>query len=168
MSRDGKQWSKLEEEKLLSMFYEGYSYYEMSKELDRTWFACKCRLIKLKLLPFEKKEKEMPFMYDIEKYDVPFKNIKKEYISSISMSTWVNKEEGDTSRTFSNTELNIVIDYFKTRLAKLALQKLDSKSFVKGIEIQTVEEIFKGEISKIRMAKDMTIEQREKILFRLV
>ena len=49
----GNSWTKKDEKRLVDMLYEGASYEEMAKKLSRSWFACKCRLIKLKLIPFE-------------------------------------------------------------------------------------------------------------------
>lgn len=55
--RQGKQWTKKEDKLLKEMFLNCFSYKEMGKELDRSWFACKCRLARLGLIqPFRNTE----------------------------------------------------------------------------------------------------------------
>lgn len=183
MSREnhGNSWTRKDEKKLEDMLFEGASYEEMAKALSRSWFACKCRLIKLKLIPFEPQSKKT----NVERYDVPLRYVdhrKQQHRESVEslIDFYIKKgfmemptveveipDEEDTSRTFSDAELNIVIDYFKTRLAKLAVQKLDTVCFQKGLDISRVEDIFKCEIGRINNMKKMSVEEREKVLTRI-
>ena len=164
MSRQnhGNSWTKKDEKRLVDMLYEGASYEEMAKKLSRSWFACKCRLIKLKLIPFQPQATKT----NVEKYDVPLRYAKNTTLKSVEHLMSISDEE-DTSKTFSNTELNIVIDYFKTRISRLAVQKLETESFQKGVDISVAQDIFTSEINKLKNAKTMTIQEREKLLARI-
>ena len=165
----GNCWTSREESELKKMLYEGASYEEMAKALGRSWFACKCRLIKLKLIPFEQQTRKT----NVEKYDVPIRYLNRLTAETklqpivFSFSDFDDSEE-DTSRTFSNAELNIIIDYFKARLSKLAVQKLETRCFQRGCDISLAENIFTGEINKLKNAKTLTIQEREKCLPRVV
>lgn len=166
--KHGYEWSKKDEAKLAEMLFAGASYDEMAKELGRSWFACKCRLIKLKLILFE----QQPRKTNVEKYDVPLRYVSLRTQQNppeliFSFDSFEEVDEEDTSKTFSDAELNIVTDYFKTRLAKLAVQKLDTVCFQKGLDISRVEDIFKCEIGRINNMKKMSIEEREKVLIRI-
>lgn len=164
MSRQnhGNSWTKKDEKRLVGMLYEGASYEEMAKKLSRSWFACKCRLIKLKLIPFE----SQAYKTNVERYDVPLRYVKNTTLKSVEHLIGILDEE-DTSKTFSNAELNIVIDYFKTRISRLAVQKLETESFQKGVDISVAQDIFTSEINKLKNAKTMTIQEREKVLARI-
>lgn len=167
--RHGMRWTKKEDKLLVRLFKECCSYHTMAKELNRSWFACKCRLARLGLI---KDEFEMPkegILYVNAPYEVPNKGEGATFRFDIfeDLSQQVFKDEEDTSKTFSDAELNIVIDYFKTRLARLAIQKLDTKCFQRGLDISIAEDIFISEINKIKNVKTMTIEEREKVLSRI-
>lgn len=158
MSREkhGCKWTKKDEQILSDMFWAGRQYEEMAKKLSRTWFSCKCRLIKLKLLPYCSEMPEFALVNSIEKYDVPLDHARQKKV------TQTNSE-----RTFSNDEIDTIITYFKTRLAKLAIQKLDTQGFQRGIDISVAEDIFTGEINKLKNIKSMSIQEREKFLMKL-
>lgn len=158
----GNSWTKKDEKRLVDMLYEGASYEEMAKKLSRSWFACKCRLIKLKLIPFQ----PQAIKTNVERYDVPLRYAKNTTLKSVEHLIGISDEE-DTSKTFSNAELNIVIDYFKTRISRLAVQKLETESFQKGVDISVAQDIFTSEINKLKNAKTMTIQEREKLLARI-
>lgn len=175
--RHGCTWTKKEDKRLKALFFEHKSFDEMGKALQRTWFACKCRLIRLGLIEGSCKNPkygDTPF----EPFRVPCPDPKQSFESLIDF--YIKKgfmemptveveipDEEDTSRTFSDAELNIVTDYFKTRLAKLAVQKLDTVCFQKGLDISRVEDIFKCEIGRINNMKKMSVEEREKVLTRI-
>lgn len=167
----GNCWTSREESKLKKMLYEGASYEEMAKALGRSWYACKCRLIRLKLIPYQ--YQPITAFSNVEKYDTPITYVNK---AEVQMSCQpivfrfddFDDAEEDTSRTFSNAELNIIIDYFKARLSKLAVQKLETRCFQRGCDISLAENIFTGEINKLKNAKTLTIQEREKCLPRIV
>ena len=159
------KWSQQEEAKLISLYYSDSSYDEMSKELGRSWYACKCRLMKLKLIPVDKSEPS-----SIEKYTVPHpKEITFEApdLSRFGERPMGYVEDEDTSHTFSDKELNIVLDYFKARLAKLAIQKLDTSCFRESMDINQCEDFMKTEMSKIKQFVKMNAKQKEKYLIRI-
>lgn len=167
--KDGCKWTKKDEQILTDMFWSGRSYDEMAKRLQRTWFACKCRLIKLQLIPYNPDVTDMSLIKSVEKYDVPLRHSAKtgQCATQEEVDNFINTNEEDTSRTFSTTELNIVQDYLKSRLARLAVQKLGASIYVKQLEIARLEEIFTNEISKIEMAKNMPVFERERQLVRI-
>lgn len=149
MRKDGQRWTQEEEKVLKELFYNGEQYCTMSKVLDRSWFACKCRLMKMRLLPFTSYNSNKGGIRDLEKYDTPLNHVQKK------------------DNMFTDEELDIVVSYFKTRLAKLALQKLDTQIFQKGLDISIVEDIFISELSKIKNARFMATTEREKFLMKL-
>ena len=185
--RHGCTWTKKEDKRLKALFNDHKSFAEMGEALQRTWFACKCRLIRLGLIegscknpkygdtpfePFRVPNPELPA--NVVKILEAIKNDMIENFHDMKCSdgrkveiTMELPNEEDTSRTFSDAELNIVTDYFKTRLAKLAVQKLDTVCFQKGLDISRVEDIFKCEIGRINNMKKMSVEEREKVLTRI-
>lgn len=169
--KHGFIWTQKDENILEKMFYEGKSYQEMAEKLSRSWFSCKCRLIKLKLIPYSPEILDTSLRANVEKYDVPLNhaNRKKavqpqEQIYGVEPTMWVDE---DTSRTFSNAELNIIQEYCKARLAKLAIQKLGVEDRQIQRDIAEAEDFFTTEIRKINVAKKMPIIQREKSLTRI-
>lgn len=170
--RTGCSWSKKEDKKLKRLFFEHCSFQEMAQQLGRTWFACKCRLIRLGLMEGSLKNPkygETPF----EPYRVPWPpkfddlvDCIRDMINEPYITKKDNSEE-DTSRTFSDAELNIVIDYLKTQIARISVLKLESSCFMRGIELSTAEDLFTNEIKKAQSLKRMSVEEREKVCKRL-
>lgn len=160
--RQGCRWSKEEDKILVRLFKECCSYKTMAKELKRSWFACKCRLARLGLIKDEIEIPKTGVLYVNAPYEIPNKEL-----GVVFQFDPFEEPEVDDSKTFSDDELNIVMDYFKTRLAKLAIQKLDTVCFQKGLDISRVEDIFKCEINKLKNLKNMSIEEREKVLIRI-
>ena len=159
--RGGYKWTKAEEQALIKMFHEGRQYDYMAKQLNRSWFACKCRLIKLQLIPFSEEDTQYSLLSSVEKYDIPLKKCLK-------MDTFdVYEIKENNSRTFSNDEIDIVISYFKSSLAKLVIQKLDTVCFRRTVDITTLETVFKDEIGKLKNIKLMSMEDRERVLTKI-
>lgn len=171
----GYCWSQKDESLLKDMLYNGKSYEEMAKKLGRSWYACKCRLIKLKLIPFQ--ADTISRKTNVEKYDVPLRyvdRLKRQQIES-SIDFYIKQGlplieslEDDTSRTFSDTELNVVEDYCKARLARLAVQKLNIEDKQLQRDIMQAEDFFTDEIKRVKIAKKMPICQRENSLTRMI
>lgn len=169
--RHGKQWTKKEDKKLKELFLKCLSYKQMAKELGRTWFACKCRLARLQLIePFER-ESEHFLIGSMEPFRVP--NPDKEnmdhIVDSLRYMCFSNfEEQEDTSNTFSNSELNIVTDWLKTRLSRVVCKLADGEHcFVRDLELNTVKELLETEIKVANNMKKMTVEEREKVCKRL-
>lgn len=169
--RHGCKWTKKEDRILIRLFRECCSYHTMAKELNRSWFACKCRLARLGLIKDEFEIPKKGILYVNAPYEVPNNRAQFtfELPEEVTESPAYIKimEEEDTSKTFSDAELNIVMDYFKTRLARLAIQKLETQCFQKGLDISVAEDIFTSEINRIKNVKTMTIQERERVLNRI-
>lgn len=181
--RQGKQWNKDEDRQLTDLFYKGCNFIEMGKKLERTWFACKCRLARLDLIePFERNEEDF-LIGALEPYRVPNFQKASERLGKIMDEVGFGCEEyetefrgccmghidsEDTSNTFSNAELNIVTDWLKTRLANVVCKLADGPScFARDIELNTVKELLETEIKVANNMKKISVEEREKVLKRL-
>lgn len=181
--RHGKEWTKKEDKKLIKLFNEGNSFLQMGKQLNRTWFACKCRLARLGLIePFERNIEDF-FIGALEPHRVP--NIQKasekigkimrevgfgceEYEKEFYDSSLSHVDSEDTSNTFSTTELNIVTDYLKTRLSKVMCELADgSFCFVRDVELNAVKELLETEIKVANSMKKISVRERERVLKRL-
>lgn len=181
--RHGEKWTAEEDKQLEKAFYEGCSFTEMANRLKRTWFACKCRLARLGLIePFDRNNKDF-FIGAIEPYRVPYSEIEffnihnidiakmereifNSYVDNKLVNEYVSSEE-DTSNTFSNAELNIVSDWLKTRLINVVCKLTDENfCFIRGVELNTVKEIFENEIKLVTDMKKLSVKDREKILKR--
>lgn len=178
LERHGKEWTKKEDLKLEKMFYNHFSFKQMGDELGRTWFACKCRLIRLGLIegscknpkygdtPYEPfrvpcPEPKQSFEILIDFY------IKKGFMEMPTVEVEIPDEE-DTSRTFSDAELNIVTDWLKTRLSRVVCKLADGGDcFVRTAELNAVKELLETEIKVANNMKKMTVEEREKVCKRL-
>lgn len=180
-SRHGKEWTKDEDRQLKDLFKSNHSFNEMSKKLGRTWFACKCRLARLGLIePFERNIEDF-FISALEPHRVPNLQKASERIGKIMDEVGFGCEQyefhgccsghidsEDTSKTFSNTELNIVTDYLKTRLSRVVCELVDGSScFVREVELNTVKELLETEIKVANNMKKISVEEREKVLKRL-
>lgn len=184
-SRHGKEWTKEEDKKLEHLFNTHHSFAQMGKELGRTWFACKCRLARLELIPpFRKKAEEgYGLIGDMEPYRVPnpekidfiepFKELEKMCFGEESQiipcgccSGHIDSE--DTSNTFSNAELNIITDWLKTRLSSVVCRLADGDHcFMTEVELKTTKEFLETEIQVANNMKKITVKEREKVLKRL-
>lgn len=162
-SRHGKQWTKDEDELLKKCFLECLSYKQMAKRLNRTWFACKCRLARLGLIqPFRNTEEQF-YVGTVEPYVVP----NGLTIQTFEFETGIEKGE-DTSNTFSNAELNVVTDYLKTRLSRVVCKLADGgHCFIGEVDLKLAQEVLETEISVANSMKKITVEEREKVLKRL-
>lgn len=170
-NRQGKQWTKNEDKKLKEMFYNHFSFKQMAQELDRTWFACKCRLARLQLIePFER-EPEHFLIGSMEPFRVPNPDVNRinsmfEELNNMCFND--TEQEEDTSNTFSTAELNIVTDWLKTRLSRVVCKLADGEHcFVRDLELNTVKELLETEIKVANNMKKMTVEEREKVCKRL-
>lgn len=145
--RQGKQWTKKEDKLLKEMFLNCFSYKEMGKELDRSWFACKCRLARLGLIqPFRNTEEQF-YVGTVEPYVVP---------------------NGLTIQTFSNAELNIVTDWLKTRLSRVVCKLADgTENMVVLADLNMCRDFLEQEIKIVNNMKKITVEEREKVCRRL-
>lgn len=170
-SRHGKEWTKSEDKKLERMFYNSFSFGEMGQELDRTWFACKCRLARKGLIPAFKNNSGHVFLKEMECFRVPnpdFDKINSMFEELNNMCFNCEESEQDTSNTFSNAELNIVTDWLKTRLSRVVCKIADgSDCFVRNVELNTVKELLETEIKVANNMKKMTVAEREKVCKRL-
>lgn len=162
-SRKGKEWTKKEDELLKKCFLECLSYKQMAKKLNRTWFACKCRLARLGLIePFERNDNEF-YIGSLAPNVIP-------YTMDIETVLVDNSEvvvEG-TSNTFSNAELNIVTDWLKSRLSRVVCKLADGEHcFIMGIELEKAKEFLETEIKVVNSMKKITVKEREKVCKRL-
>lgn len=162
-SRHGKEWTKDEDRQLKDLFNSGYSFHEMSEKLGRTWFACKCRLARLQLIPpFNSKEDF--YIGSMEKYRIANPNL---HLKDWKIRFCIDGEE-DTSNTFSNAELNVVTDYLKTRLSRVVCKLADGDHcFIGEVDLKLAQEVLETEISVANSMKKITVEEREKVLKRL-
>lgn len=169
-NRQGKQWTKEEDELLKRYFLDCLSYKQMAKKLDRTWFACKCRLARLGLIePFERNSKDF-YIGSVEPYAIPNSDtIITENVFDEMYTMFFNDSEmeEDTSNTFSNAELNIVTDWLKTRLSRVVCKLVDEHSSLRGLELQRAKDFLETEIQVINNMKKMTVKEREKVCKRL-
>lgn len=163
-SRHGKEWTKDEDRQLKDLFNGGYSFYEMGEKLGRTWFACKCRLARLQLIPpFNRKEEDF-YIGSMEKYRIANPNL---HLKDWKIRFCIDGEE-DTSNTFSNAELNVVTDYLKTRLSRVVCKLADGDHcFIGEVDLKLAQEILETEISVANSMKKMAVKEREKVLKRL-
>ena len=161
--RQGKQWTKKEDKLLKEMFLNCFSYKEMGKELDRSWFACKCRLARLGLIqPFRNTEEQF-YVGTVEPYVVP----NGLTIQTFEFESGIEEEE-DTSNTFSNAELNIVTDWFKTRLSRVVCKLADgTENMVVLADLNMCRDFLEQEIKIVNNMKKITVEEREKVCRRL-
>lgn len=177
LERHGKEWTRKEDAKLERMFYEHFSFKQMGEALNRTWFACKCRLARKGLIPEFKNKAGHTFSpenvsgKDVEQFRVP--NPDPGILCSMfgelnNMCFNDTEQEEDTSNTFSNAELNIVTDWLKTRLSRVVCKLADGEHcFVRDLELNTVKELLETEIKVANNMKKMTVEEREKVCKRL-
>lgn len=168
-NRTGCSWSKKEDKQLKLLFSQHCSFQEMAEKLGRTWFACKCRLIRLGLIEGSLKNPkygDSPF----EPFKVPnppkFASSLGSLLESLQELEWPDEEE-DTSNTFSTAELNIVIDYLKTQISRIVLSELDSENFIRQTELKTAKDLFTNEIKKVQSLKKMTVKDRQKVCKRI-
>lgn len=160
--RHGSSWTKKEDKKLIKLFNESKSFIQMAHELKRTWFACKCRLIRLGVIEGSLKNPHLGETM-VEPFRVPNPHSQRDF--ELIIDTESIGEE-DTSKTFSDAELNIVMDYLKTRLARLAVQKVDSDIFVHTLQISQVEQTLTDELNKVKNIRKLSIKERERVLTR--
>lgn len=167
--RHGKQWTKEEDKVLKKLFDNHKTFYEMSKELERTWFACKCRLARLGLIDMSADEN----LKWAEKYRVPnpvkftqFEELKD--MLRVGFTVQVPKEECElVEHTFDDDELDIISSYLQSRYARVAVASLEQHCFLKDKELQHSKEILENEIKVIKSLKKMTIEEREQVIKKL-
>ena len=168
-TRHGKQWTKEEDKALKKLFDSHKTFYEMGKELERTWFACKCRLARLGLIDMSVDEN----LKWAEKYRVPnpVKFTQFEELNDmlrVGFTVEVPKEKCElVEHTFDDDELDIISSYLHSRYAKVAVDSLEQHCFLKDIELQNSKEILENEIKVIKSLKKMTIEEREQVIKKL-
>lgn len=170
LERHGKEWTKSEDKKLEKMFYNHFSFTQMGEQLGRTWFACKCRLIRLGLISGSTKNPkygDTPF--EPLRVPNPDPGILCSMFKKLNNMCFNNVEQQeDTSNTFSTAELNIVTDWLKTRLSRVVCKLADGEHcFVRDLELNTVKELLETEIKVANNMKKMTVEEREKVCKRL-
>lgn len=170
LERHGKEWTKSEDKKLEKMFYNHFSFTQMGEQLGRTWFACKCRLIRLGLISGSMKNPkygDTPF--EPLRVPNPHPGILCSMFEKLNNMCFNNVEQQeDTSNTFSTAELNIVTDWLKTRLSRVVCKLADGEHcFVRDLELNTVKELLETEIKVANNMKKMTVEEREKVCKRL-
>lgn len=188
--RHGCSWNNDEDRQLKALFDKHCSFAEMGEKLGRTWFACKCRCIRLGLIegscknpkygetPYEPFRVPNPpsFTEIIMKLDpdkVLFNTIcgKHEHNDVVDSLQYlfdkVFKGEPTTSKTFTDEELDIVANYFKSRLAKICVQKTECTCIPKLNELCSAEDTFLAELNRVKMTKTMSIEEREKVLTKI-
>ena len=167
--RHGKQWTNEEDKALKELFYSHKTFYEMGKELGRTWFACKCRLVRLGLIDMSVDEN----LKWAEKYRVPnpVKFTQFEELNDmlrVGFTVEVPKEECElVEHTFDDNELDIISSYLQSRFAKVAVASLEQHCFLKDIELKQAKEILENEIRVVKNLKKMTIEEREQVIKKL-
>lgn len=167
--RHGKQWTNEEDKALKKLFYSHKTFYEMGKELERTWFACKCRLARLGLIDMSVDEN----LKWAEKYRVPnpVKFTQFEELNDmlrVGFTVNVPKEECElVEHTFDDDELDIISSYLQSRYAKVALDIMEDHCYVRHIELKQAKEILENEIRVVKNLKKMTIEEREQVIKKL-
>jgi len=167
-SRHGKKWTTEEDNCLKELFMKHRSYEQMSRVLNRTWFSCKCRLLRLGILSYDDCG-GFDESADFEKFKVPNPYKPSEVFEDLcSMCFNDEKVEEGTANTFSNAELNIITDWLKTRLARVAVKLADGEHcFIKEIELNTVKELLETELQVANSMKKISVKEREKVLKRL-
>lgn len=166
MTRQGKKWTIEEDKKLKALFNDSKSFFEMGKELDRTWFACKCRLARLGLIDDLKVGGPINWA---EKFRVPkpanFKHFKE--LEQLMDNCFSFIEEEETYNTFDDEDLDIISAYLKARYSKVVIKLTEDHCFVKEIELKQSKEILEHEIRVVNSLKKMAIEEREKVIKKL-
>ena len=193
MYRHGKKWTADEDRQLVCMYNKYDSYGDMGKKLHRTWFACKCRLIRLGVV-----KDEMSYNGWSEAYKIP-KDFEEKLDISVkiadSVSQFINmfgncipcgceecKREGKLTAdkeeltkseiytdefTFSTQELDIVRQYLECRLAKVCTELAKNKELASSILLHSIREHITDELGAIRNLMKMTLPERRKVCKKL-
>lgn len=157
--KHGKKWSSEDDEILKYLFNRHKSFEDMSKQLGRTWFACKCRLGKLGLIDISCE----PNCEWAEKYRIPNPIIDSSKLESLIIDL-PDTDEFINYNTFNDEELSIVANYLKARLSKVVVQLLDDSCTVKQVELEQSKQVLKDEIMILNSLQKMNITDREKII----
>ncbi len=169
MLRHGEKWTQEEDKKLKSLFNNHKSFYEMSIALDRTWFACKCRLVRLGLIGVDSRDNEFGFL---EKYRVPnlFNFNQFQQLNDLIEEQPIFKQPeqiNTNNTTFSDDELVIISAYLKSRYSKISLQLMEDHCFVKKLELEQAKQILEDEIRVVNSIRKMSTSEREKFLHKI-
>lgn len=183
-SRHGKEWTKDEDRQLTDLFYSHHSFRQMGDKLGRTWFACKCRLARLQLIPPFKNSKEYwGLIGDMEQYRVPYPHSINDIFEGLEnmcfgedsvftacgcCSGHIDSQEASTVNVFSDSELDVIKSWLKIRLSLIVCELADDTGcIIKQADLNQVKDVLETEIQLVNNMKKMTLEEREKVCKRL-
>lgn len=168
--RHGCRWTTKEDNILKDMFKRHARYGDMAMRLGRTWYACKCRCIRLGLLDndftvFGDGFYKVPNPYTPEEIKQLKIQLNGEAVESSPMTVTIESDK--PKYTFSNEELDVVLNYLKSKVAWVSIKLLEA-SINQMADYKRYKDWLADEIHRVYNLKLMSEDEREKVLTKVI